>query len=122
MGIGRLILARRALYGEAPAVPSLDVYLGSMGEEAGVFASRLALQLRGAGVRAEVDLLGRSVKAQMKYANKQGARFTLILGDNELAAQKAQLKNMEDGSAREVDLQDLNELKSILLAARPEEN
>lgn len=50
------------------------------------------------------DTVGRSLKAQMKYADKIGAVYTLVLGDNELAAGKANLKRMADGQQQEVEL------------------
>ena len=53
---------------------------------------------------AQYDLADRSVKAQMKYANKLGARSTMVLGDNELETGKAILKNMESGETQEVAL------------------
>ena len=61
-------------------------------------------RLRKAGEYAECDIVGRSLKAQMKYANKIGAEYTLIIGDSEIDAGKAQLKNMADGTQREVEL------------------
>ena len=57
--------------------------------------------LRQEGVYAEFDVVGRSVKAQMKYANKIGAKFTMVLGDSELETGKAMLKNMETGEQQE---------------------
>ena len=62
----------------------LDLYVGSMGEKASIEALTLVYRLRALHVSAESDLLGRSVKAQMKYANKRGARYTMILGETEL--------------------------------------
>ncbi len=53
---------------------------------------------------AQYDLAGRSVKAQMKYANKLGARYTMVLGDSELDTGRAALKNMETGETQEVEL------------------
>lgn len=50
------------------------------------------------------DIVGRSLKAQMKYANKIGAEYTLIIGDNEIDLGKAQLRNMQTGEQSEVSL------------------
>ena len=61
-------------------------------------------RLRREGKYAECDIVGRSLKAQMKYANKIGAKYTLIIGDSEIDAGKAQLRNMSDGSQVEVEL------------------
>ena len=60
--------------------------------------------LREKGFVVETDYLGRSLKAQMKYANKIHAKNTLIIGDNELAENKGRLKNMETGEQTDVTL------------------
>ncbi|MBQ4534924.1 MAG: histidine--tRNA ligase, partial [Ruminococcus sp.] len=69
-------------------------------------AMELSKQLREYGFFAEYDLMNRGIKAQMKYANKTGAVFTLVLGDNELAEGKAKLKDMETGEEKEILLDD----------------
>jgi len=65
-------------------------------------ASKLAYTLRNSNIQAETDLLNRSIKAQMKYANKIQARYTTIIGTNELAENAANLKNMETGEQTKV--------------------
>ena len=55
-------------------------------------------KLRAAGMYAECDIVGRSLKAQMKYANKIGAKYTLIVGDSEIDAGVAPLRNMSDST------------------------
>ena len=74
-----------------------ELYIASMGEEAQERAFLLANALRLRGVPVEIDHIGRSVKAQLKYADKVGARFVLVLGDDELAKGEARLKRMSDG-------------------------
>ena len=64
----------------------------------------IAERLRREGKFAECDVVGRSLKAQMKYANKKGARYTLIIGDSEVEAGVAQLRDMESGEQSEVSL------------------
>ena len=91
-----------------------DRYIGHIGDSAGKTASRLAFLLRSKGFRVETDLMGRSVKAQMKYANKIGARFTLILGDTEISQKEAVLKNMADGSTMQVQFEDLEALGAAI--------
>ena len=114
MGIGRLLLARQALQA-APAVSEpLDIFVGSMGARASARAGELALQLRRVGYTAETDIMGRSVKAQMKYANKLGARYTAILGDDELDQNTIRLKNMQDGTVQEAALDDSEALGRLL--------
>ncbi len=114
MGIGRVLLAQEALYGSFVEAPKIDLFIAAMGDEARVAANALAFRLRGLGASADIDLLGRSVKAQMKYANKLGARFTMVLGENELAAQSANLKNMATGESTQVSLGNLEALLAAL--------
>ena len=102
MGITRLILAMRELGLDkiTPAMPK--VYIAALGDAAIVKGLGIAERLRKSGVFAECDIVGRSLKAQMKYANKIGAAYTLIIGDGEIESGKAQLRNMESGEQTEV--------------------
>ena len=104
MGITRLILAMRELGLDniTPARPKL--YVAALGERAQIKALAIAERLRREGAYAECDIVGRSLKAQMKYANKIGAAYTLIIGDSEIDAGKAQLRNMENGEQVEVEI------------------
>ena len=104
MGITRVILAMRAEGILPPAVAVPRVYIAALGEAAQISAMAICERLRRAGVYAECDVIGRSLKAQMKYANKLGAEYTLILGDTEVESGKAQLRNMQDGTQTEVTL------------------
>ncbi len=106
MGLERLLMVMEAAGVEIATPPPCDVYFVPMGEQAVLKAVELCTELRRAGLRAECDLMGRSVKAQMKYANKLGARYTMVIGDDELANRKAQLKNMDTGEAQAVDMGD----------------
>ena len=102
MGITRLILAMREL-GVADVAPKLPkLYIAALGERAMIKALEITERLRRLGSYVECDVVGRSLKAQMKYANKIGAEYTLIIGDSEIDAGKAQLRNMKDGEQREV--------------------
>ena len=73
-----------------------------MGEDAHKKAGELVNALRKAGLIAEYDVVGRGLKAQMKYANKIGARFSTVLGDEEIANGTARLKNMSTGEQSEI--------------------
>lgn len=107
LGIERLIMILEAQKGEIAEVPQRDVYIGSMGAAGFLKAQGLTLQLRKAGVRAECDTMERSVKAQMKYANKIGAKYAVILGDSELEQGVVELKEMETGEKTSIALSDL---------------
>jgi histidyl-tRNA synthetase len=104
MGITRLILAMKELGIADVAVPTPDLYIAALGDRATVEALAITERLRSEGRYVECDIVGRSLKAQMKYANKIGAKYTLIIGDSEIDAGKAQLKNMTDGSQTEVQI------------------
>ena len=119
MGVERLLMVMKAQGIEIPAPAACDLYIGSIGEEASVEALRLCGILRGEGFSAECGIVGRSVKAQMKYADKIGARFSMVLGDNELAEKKATVKNMATGENAEVTL-DGDGLKQYLYGAELE--
>ena len=104
MGLTRVILALRAQGIAEPTPASPRLYIAALGEDAAVAASVITERLRRTGAFVECDLVGRSLKAQMKYANKIGADYTLILGDNELATRRAMLRDMKNSTQDEVDL------------------
>ncbi len=100
LGMDRLLLALDQQKAEFPAQEKCEVFLAAMGQEAKVKALVLADQLHRCGVPADCDICGRGLKAQMKYAGKIGAKFSMVLGEDELASGTAMLKNMADGSTR----------------------
>ena len=104
LGMERLMLVLEAQKIQMPAPPACEVYIASMGEAAGREAFRLVNELQHSGVAAACDLCARGLKAQMKYANKIGAAFTLVLGDNELAQKSAKIKNMKTGEEKPIFL------------------
>ena len=104
MGITRLILAMRELGLDNIEAKKPSVYIASLGERAAIKGLEIAERLRRNGNFAECDVVGRSLKAQMKYANKIGAEYTLIIGDSEIDAGVAQLRNMANGEQTEVQL------------------
>ncbi len=104
MGITRIILALREEGLDNVPVKAPKLYVAALGERAAIKALEITERLRREGKYAECDIVGRSLKAQMKYANKIHAEYTLIIGDSEIDAGKAQLKNMSDSSQCEVEL------------------
>ncbi len=104
MGITRLILAMRELGLDNIEAKKPLIYIAALGERAMIKGLEITERLRRDGKYAECDVVGRSLKAQMKYANKKGARYTLIIGDSEVDAGVAQLRDMESGEQREVNL------------------
>lgn len=106
MGLERLMLIMEAKNAKFPTPPRCELYLASMGEQAARRCFAIATQLRDGGVSVECDTVGRSLKAQMKYADKIGARYVIVVGDNELESGLARLKDMESGESSEIALDD----------------
>ena len=84
-----------------------DAFVVALGEAAQKPAFRLLQQLRGAGLTALMDYAGRSMKAQMKQAGKAGARFALILGEDEIKENAVMLKDMEKSQQQKVSLDEV---------------
>lgn len=110
-GITRLILAMKQSGVEIKDESRPLLYIAPMGDKAKLKAVELTEILRRKTIYAESDIVGRSLKAQMKYANKINAKYTLIIGDNELETGKALLRNMEESSQVEINL---NNIKSLI--------
>lgn len=89
---------------------NVKLYIANIGENADMFAQKLVNELRSEGVSAEKDLMSRSLKAQMKYADKIGAEYTAVIGDDEISAGKITLKNMKTGEQQEVEINKLHDL------------
>ena len=106
MGIERLLLVMDACKAEFPQEEKCSLFIASMGKEASVEASSLVDRLRKEGIYAECDNMERSLKAQMRFADKEGCLFTMVLGDTELSEKKAVLKDMETKETREIPLDD----------------
>ena len=108
MGIERLLMVMESAGVIIPEPQPLQIFLCTMGQAAREKAFQLLGQLRRAGISADMDHAARSMKAQFKYADKLGAKYTLSIGDNELEKGKANLKNMEDGCQVEVSLDEVS--------------
>lgn len=112
IGLERIQLILEHQGNELDAVKPLDVYLVALGEAAEKEITKQLFLLRQAGFSAERDYLGRKMKAQMKSADRMQARYTAILGDDELSRGEIALKSMESGEQKTVKLTDLiHELK-----------
>ncbi len=107
MGITRLILAMEAsgIKIQSPEGPLL--YIAPLGENARVKALSIISALRKQGLSVDCDIVGRSLKAQMKYADKIGAKYTLMLGDTEIETGKANIKCMQNSTQTEIELSEL---------------
>lgn len=114
LGIERLLLTFKNEGIEIPSEGLYDLYVGARGEEGKLASFKLANTLRTRGIKTEINHMGRSLKAEMKYANKIGAKFTVVLGDDELQTGNAKLKRMSDGEQFEVNLNNIEEIVAIL--------
>ncbi|PPK49594.1 histidyl-tRNA synthetase [Clostridium algidicarnis DSM 15099] len=110
MGMERLLMTLDEEGIEIPKPVIINMYVGSIGEEANLEAYKITYKLRQEGIKAECDHLKRSVKAQMRYANKMGAEYTMILGENELKENKVKIKRMSDGEQFNVELNNIAEI------------
>ena len=104
LGLERLLLLMEKQGCAFPTRKACDLYIVSMDDRSLLKAAYLANELRKEGMSAQFDVVGRSLKAQMKYANKIGAVFTVVLGESELESGTVMLKNMEDGTETELKL------------------
>lgn len=106
MGLERIILTMQNQGCEFAEPAKCDIYFVSMGQKGEDKAVELTNTLRQEGFFAEYDLVGRGLKAQMKYADKIGAKYVIVLGDNEIESGDAKLKNMQSGEQTDIRLDD----------------
>lgn len=104
LGMERLLLLMENAGIQIPKPAGCDLYLAAVGTEAMEKAFTLASGLRAKGVYVEMDHLGRSFKAQFKYADKIGAAFVIAIGGDELSSGSGKLKRMADGQETETAL------------------
>lgn len=97
MGIERLLMLMDKQGIEIPKPSSCDLYVATMGDKAKEKAFSLIKSVRDCGLIAETDVVGRGLRPQMKYADKIGAKFSIVLGDNEIEQNSAEIKNMTTG-------------------------
>jgi histidyl-tRNA synthetase len=114
MGIERLIMTLEANGIEFPEPDTADLFIVAMGDDALAHAVGLTQQLRVKGIAADTDHMARSMKAQLKFADKMNAKHTVVLGSNEIEDGKAQIKNMETGEKTEVSLTDIESIISLI--------
>lgn len=109
LGIERLILLMDAVNVDFPKHNPLQLFIVALGRDAKGKAARIISSLRQSGISAELDHIDRSMKAQMKYADKMNARYTAIIGESELLENKILLKNMSTSEQNEMKLSDFIE-------------
>ncbi|MBX7045309.1 MAG: histidine--tRNA ligase [Ignavibacteria bacterium] len=87
-----------------PEEPRLNLYIVNAGLKDNTKIQKLLLSLRAAGIKCESDFLSRSVKSQMKEANKLNAEYTIVIGENEIETGRGKLKRMSDGKEISAEL------------------
>ena len=115
MGIERLLMLMDKQGIEIPKPSTCDLYVAVMGESASLKSFEIIKAVRSCGLIAETDVVGRGLRAQMKYADKIGAKFSMVLGDNEIEQGKAVIKNMSSGEQTEIVLDDTFAEKFMVL-------
>ena len=114
MGVERLLEVFDRYNKDLVKEKCMDLYIANIGEKANDFATKLVLELRNAGVFVEKDICESSLKAQFKYADKNNAKFVLTLGDDEVEAKKARIKNMQNGEEVEIELR-ANDIINVIM-------
>ncbi len=109
MGIERIVLLHKEVIPEG-FEKETDIYIAYLGEQARDAAFKLAFELRSSGARVEADYGGKSLKSQMKRADKSGARYTVIIGEEELKSGIVKLRDMKESSEHEVGMEELQKL------------
>ena len=107
LGIERLLMLMDEKGAEIPQPEPVKAFIAVMGEDAKLFGLKLLRELRQKGVKAEMDTLARNIKGQFKYADRLGAEYTVVIGDNEIAEGIVSIKEMATPQQREVKLEDL---------------
>lgn len=106
-GIERLLLLMENTGVPFPEDGVPAIYLAGMDDKSRAQAFKIAMELRANGVSAEVDHMQRSVKAQLKYADKTGAKFVAVIGESELESGVLNVKKMSDGTTAAVKIEEL---------------
>ncbi len=113
LGIERLFLLLDSLGIEIENPQPLKIYIANIGNVSAIKAQQIVYELRKNGISADNDHMGKTLKAQMKYADKLHACYTMVLGENEMMSGTAELKNMLNGDIKTINLDNITqELKT----------
>ena len=107
LGIERLMMILDSIGAPMPDDEKCFLYIAAMDDKSRTVAGKICAAMRESGFEALYDLCGRSLKAQMKYADKIGAGYCIVLGDKELDSKKAEIKNMKTGDVSACDISDI---------------
>ena len=109
LGIERLLLLMDNTGVEFPPEDTMDVLVITMGEAAKKYGIKLSKEFRASGIKCDMDVLERNMKGQLKYADRKGFKYAVIIGDNELEASKCQLKDLKNSSQEDIPLDIIKE-------------
>ena len=102
MGIERMIMVQDLMNAAPEAPATYDAFVVTMGDEARIEGVKLVSELRAAGVKADLDHAARSMKAQFKFANKQGVKKVIVIAGDELEKGVVKLRDMENSTEEEI--------------------
>ncbi len=124
MGMERLLMVMENQGIEIPKPDGCAIYIATMGEKAQEKAFQLVKEIRECGEHAETDIVGRGLRAQMKYADKIGAEFSMVIGEDELKNNEAEIKNMESGKKSRVRLDEefVNDFMQVQIQTTLDDN
>ena len=106
-GLERLILVLENTNSLKAEKETSKIYIAPMGDNAKAKAIQIVDNLRSCGIKAETDLMNRSVKAQMKYANKIGVEYVVVLGNSELESGVVEIKDMANSSSDQIKIDEI---------------
>jgi len=107
LGKERLLMLMEASGYDFGEAETPQIFIAWIGDNAREYSVKLLHELRTSGIRAELDTKGRNLKGQMKYANKLGAEYTVVIGDDEVESGELTLKNMKNSEQTKVRREDL---------------
>ena len=106
---GQVLLILEAKGIEIPKPAGADVFIATLGERATFEGLKLAKDLRSKGFSVLTDVMGRGLKAQLKYADRSDARFTVVIGDDELDKGVVTLRDMVNSTQKEIGIDSIVE-------------
>lgn len=109
LGVERLLMEMESQGIEVSPPDAPLIYIGAIGEKAARTAEVMSWDMRRKGISCVTDVMGRSVKAQMKYADRIGTKYTMLLGDNEIESGRAALRDMKNGTSKDISLDTLSD-------------
>ena len=112
LGIERLLLVMEANGVEIPEPDGASAFIAFMGERGRNYALKLTRELRDMGIKTEMDVLARNLKGQLKYADRIGAKYAVVIGDNELDEGVVILKDMANSTQESVKIENI---KNVLI-------